>query len=106
MSTRYPTVKQQEDALDEIRRVLIRDITVLTSDEEADNATPEILERVVLFEGILNMFTIFDEKVTAAVMICGKIKGVVGACKIHTPELLELKDQANICLELLIGPEE
>ena len=105
MSRRYPTVKKQEEALDEMRRILGRDIVTLTGDDEAENATPEILERVVLFEGILGMFDILEEKITAGVLLASKI--------IHydvgpedRPMLPELTIQAEICMELMLGPEE
>lgn len=96
MSRRYPTVKQQEKALDEMKRILGRDIDVMTSSDEP--ATAAILERVVLFEGVINMFNILEEKVVAGVMLAGKVKGA------DVPD--ELYDQAEICLELMIGKEE
>ncbi len=105
MSKRYPTVAQQEKALDEMKRILSRDIAVMTSDESVDNATPELLERVVLFEGILNMFNILEEKVTAGVMLAGKIKGEFNSASWYPPGIVELKRQAEICLELMIGKE-
>ncbi len=83
-----------------MRRILNRDIATLTGDDEVENATPEILERVVLFEGILSMFDILEEKVTAGVLLAGKVK-----CQ-HACVPNELITQAEICLELLIGPEE
>jgi len=103
MSRRYPTVKQQEAALDEMKRILGRDIDVMTGDEIIE-PTPELLERVVLFEGILQMFNILEEKIVAGVLLASKI--------IHEDESAEyvvqphIKDQAAICLELMIGKEE
>lgn len=105
MSRRYPTVKKQEEALDEMRRILGRDIVTLTSDEEAENATPEILERVVLFEGILGMFDILEDKVTAGVLLASKVKHYDDGWA-PTSTFIELKSQAEICLELMLGPEE
>lgn len=105
MSRRYPTVAQQEKALDEMKRILNRDITVMTGDEIIE-PTAELLERVVLFEGILNMFNILEEKVTAGTMLAGKVKGTLDDLQITTPETIELYSQAEICLELLIGKEE
>ena len=103
MSRRYPTVKQQEEALDEMKRILNRDISILTSDEEAENATAEILERVVLFEGILNMFNILEEKVVAGVLLASKIIHYDGGVELIDTDLVE---QAQTCLELMVGKEK
>lgn len=102
MSRRYPTVKQQEKALDEMKRILGRDIDVMTSSDEP--ATAAILERVVLFEGVINMFNILEEKVVAGVLLASKIIHYDAAVM----ELLDsdLVEQAEICLELMIGKEE
>lgn len=98
MGRRYPTVKKQEQALDEIRRVLNREMKHLTSDYSIEEATPEVLERVVLFDGILHMFDILEEKVTAGVLLAGKVKGADTSKYLRT--------QAENCLDLMIGPEE
>ncbi len=104
MSRRYPTVAQQEKALDEMKRILGRDIDVMTGSDEP--ATAAILERVVLFEGILHMFNILEEKVVAGVMLAGKVKGVLDEFPLTTPETIELNNQAEVCLELMIGKEK
>ena len=100
MGKRYPTVAQQEKALDEMKRILGRDIDVMTGSDEP--ATAEVLERVVLFEGILHMFNILEEKVVAGVMLASKV--------IHSDGEVELDEhlveQANICLELMVGKEK
>ena len=100
---KYPTVKAQEKALDEMKRILGRDIDTLTSSDEP--ATAQILERVVLFEGILRMFDILEEKVVAGVLLASKVvhydaAGDRGWLK------ADLTGQAEICLELMVGKEE
>jgi len=101
MGKRYPTVAQQEQALDEMKRILGRDIDVMTSSDEP--ATAAILERVVLFEGVLNMFDILEEKIVAGVMLAGKIKGYDQPVD---QEMSKIIQQAEVCLELMIGKEE
>lgn len=100
MSRRYPTVPEQEKALDEMRRILSRDLAVLLSDESAEDATAEVLERAVLFEGILSMFDILEGKVTAGVLLASKI---VHSGTAYDEHLIE---QAKACLLLMVGEEE
>lgn len=102
MSRRYPTVKQQEKALDEMKRILGRDIDVMTSSDEP--ATAAILERVVLFEGVLHMFDILEEKVVAGVLLASKVVHYDAAVM----ELVDgdLREQAELCLELMVGKEK
>ena len=103
MTKRYPTVKQQEEALDEMKRILNRDVTTMTSDEAVDDATPELLERVVLFEGILNMLDILEEKVTAGVLLASKVIHYDGGVELIDTDLVE---QAQTCLDLMVGKEK
>ena len=101
MSRKYPTVKQQEAAMDEMKRILGRDIDTMTGDEMIE-PTPEVLERVVLFEGILHMFNILEEKIVAGVLLASKVIHSDGEVELD-PDLVS---QAEICLELLVGKEE
>jgi len=106
MSRKYPTPKDQEKALDEMRRILNRDLSVLLSDESAENATPEVLERAILFEGILSMFDILEGKVTAGVLLASKITHYNEGAMELGPMDPHIVEQAETCLLLMVGEEE
>lgn len=103
MSRKFPTVKAQEQALDEIRRVLNRDMKVMTSDYSIEEATPELLERVVLFDGILSMFDILEEKVTAGVLLASKVIHYNANDTARAALEGDLVEQAEACLTLMVG---
>jgi len=103
-------------AVDEVKRVLLRDIITMTSDEfvtddDIKATLPEILLRVTLFEGVLAILDSYQEKVVAGVLIASR---VIHWNKEKTPKRLpfevprcvmddELIEQAQACLNLMIG---
>ncbi len=107
MSKRYPTIKAQGKALDEMKRILSRDMKVMTDDFSIEEATPELLERVVLFEGILNMFDILEEKVTAGILLASKVVHNNDESSTKNRDLIseDIYRLAKICLVLMCGEE-
>ncbi len=117
MSRLKESVQQQDKAMIEIRRVLNARMKVMTSDEFIENASAADLEMATLYEGILSMFDIYDEKVTAGVLIASAVEGwnlLHGHQSIKQaldagefgPIDNELVVQAKACLDLMLGPKD
>jgi len=103
-------IEGQNAAVDEIRRILTRDI-ILLGDTPDEEVTPQILERVVLFEGIISSLNLFDEQVGAATLLATRVLNDCRADSIaykmaYSCLLLTLGEADAIILEAAISTDK